>query len=252
MAVRKLRFANEAGEELVGLLDLPALGEARTAALFAHCFTCSKDQRTALDIGRAVAAGGIAVLRFDFTGLGESGGDFAGTTFSSSVADLVSAGRALAAELAPPRLLLGHSLGGSAAIAAAGRMGSVSAVATIGAPFSPGHTSALLAEARKESLARGEARVVIAGRAFTLRRSFFEDIEEARMADAVAGLRRALLVMHSPRDEVVGIENAARIFESARHPKSFVSLDTADHLLTDRRDSAYAAAVLSAWASRYI
>jgi putative redox protein len=221
-------------------------------ALFAHCFTCSKDLKAAVHICRALCAHNIAVLRFDFTGLGESEGDFAATTFSSEVSDLAAAAHFLEHDYVPPRLLIGHSLGGTAVLAAAAKIPSVKAVVTIGAPFIPAHLQSLLGESTATIRESGQARVSIGGRDFTIRKSLLDDLEAQQPAEALQQLRIALLVMHSPRDLVVGIDNATHIFQAAPHPKSFISLDPADHLLSDSRDSAFAGEIIAAWAGRYL
>lgn len=247
----RVAFAGSQGASLAALLDLPA-GEPSATALFAHCFTCSKDVFAAARISRGLTAHGIAVLRFDFTGLGSSDGEFANTTFSSNVGDLVAAAEHLRTTLAAPALLVGHSLGGAAVLAAAARVYEARAVCTIGAPSEPAHVERLLVGAREEIVRSGEAEVALGGRTFRIRREFLEDIESTRLAREIAGLGRALLVFHSPVDEIVGIDNAAAICAAARHPKSFVSLDDADHLLTRREDAAYVADVISAWVTRYL
>ncbi|MDH5753099.1 MAG: bifunctional alpha/beta hydrolase/OsmC family protein [Deltaproteobacteria bacterium] len=247
----KLEFPGSDGSLLAARLDRPA-GEPRAFALFAHCFTCTKDALSSARISSALAAQGIAVLRFDFTGLGGSGGDFSNTNFSSNVDDLVAAAAFLEREYSPPEILVGHSLGGAAVLAAAERIPGATAVATIGAPFDPSHVSHLFSAALGTVETSGEARVSLGGRDFCIRRQFVDDIRSVNLSRSIGSLGRALLVMHSPLDETVGIENATRIFTAARHPKSFVSLDTADHLLTRRHDSMFVADVLSAWASRYI
>ncbi|MFQ5679904.1 MAG: alpha/beta fold hydrolase [Gemmatimonadota bacterium] len=252
MRSTKLGFPGAAGERLVGRLDLPADGAPHAYALFAHCFTCSKDLKAAVNLSRALAGARIAVFRFDFTGLGESEGDFADTNFSSNVEDLVAAARFLEREHGPPAILVGHSLGGAAVIRAAAEVPSARAVATIGAPCDPAHIRHHLTGSLEEIEERGEAEITLAGRSFRIRRHFLEDLEETRMREAIADLGRALLIFHSPVDQVVGIENAARIYEAARHPKSFISLDGADHLLTRRADSLWTGRVLAAWASRYV
>jgi putative redox protein len=231
---------------------MPVDGAPLAYALFAHCFTCSKNLNAVVNIARALNQARIAVLRFDFTGLGESEGEFADTNFSSNVADLVAAARYLGEAYEAPSVLIGHSLGGAAVLRAASEMSGVRAVATIGAPADPGHVAHLIASSREEIEARGEAEVEIAGRRFRIRKQFLDDLEAARMEVAIAGLGRALLIFHSPVDTIVGIENAERIYKSARHPKSFISLDRADHLLRDSRDSLYVGAVLAAWAAKYI
>ena len=247
----RVTFTGSQGDTLAALLDLPA-GEPRASALFAHCFTCSKDVFAAARISRGLTARDIAVLRFDFTGLGSSGGEFANTTFSSNVADLVAAAAHLRGVLAEPALLVGHSLGGAAVLAAAAAVPAARAVCTIGAPSEPAHVERLLVGARDEIVRAGEADVILGGRTFRIRREFLEDIESTRLARAIAGLGRALLVFHSPVDDIVGIDNAAAIYAAARHPKSFVSLDDADHLLARREDAAYVADVISAWVTRYL
>ena len=252
MNTQSVTFPGSSGDRLSARLELPPDGRPRATALFAHCFTCSKDLRAAVAITRELAAAGFAVLRFDFTGLGESEGDFADTDFTSNVDDLVAAARWLEAEYEAPRVLVGHSLGGSAVLCAREHLPSVDAIATIGAPADPAHVLQHVSEQEEEIRERGEATVTLAGRPFTIRASFLDDVESAMLAEHLAGLDAALLVMHSPIDRTVGIENARRIYDAAKHPKSFVSLDTADHLLTRREDARYAARVLGAWAERYV
>lgn len=252
MPTERLTFTGSEGHELAARLELPTDGRPRAWALFAHCFTCTKNIRAAVHLTRALSAEGIGVLRFDFTGLGESEGDFADTSFSSNVQDLVAAARYMERELAAPQLLVGHSLGGAAVIHAAGRLDSVRAVATIGAPAEPSHVLAHIESSREEIERDGVAEVSIGGRPFTVKRHFLEDLESQSMADAVDGLDAALLILHASTDGVVGVDNAARLYEMARHPKSFISLDGADHLLAESRDSEYAGRVLAAWASRYV
>lgn len=247
----KLEFENAAGERLAGRLELPA-GEPRAAALFAHCFTCSKDVAAASRISRALARRGIAVLRFDFTGLGNSEGDFANTDFSSNVADLIAAGEHLNERGLAPKLLVGHSLGGAAVVAAASSIPPSRAVVTIAAPSEPGHVRRLLRDDLAAIERTGEARVALGGREFTIQRAFLEDLEHHDLAARARELRRALLILHSPLDEVVGIDHARRLFDAALHPKSFLSLDRADHLLSRREDSEYAAELIAAWSSRYV
>jgi len=247
----KFTFTGSDGQELAARFEQPR-GRAQAVALFAHCFTCTKDIFAASRIAAGLAARGIAVLRFDFTGLGHSEGEFANTNFSSNVGDLVAAADHLRANHEAPRIVIGHSLGGAAVLAAAGRIPEAVAVATIGAPAEPGHVQHLFQAARPEIEAKGEAEVLLAGRPFTIKKQFLEDIEAARLEAAIGGLRKALLVFHAPRDATVGIENAGRIFAAAKHPKSFVSLDDADHLLSRREDAAYVADVLAAWAGRYL
>ena len=250
-----VKFPGAAGHALAARLDLPSVAGAsspRAYALFAHCFTCSKDSKAATFISEALTEAGIAVLRFDFTGLGGSEGEFANTTFSSNVADLVAAAAWLRSERAAPAILVGHSLGGAAVLAAAGQIPEAVAVATINAPADPAHVEKLFAGQRAEIDVHGEAEVELSGRKFRIRREFLQDVAAQNLSKAVAGLRRALIVFHAPRDATVGIENASQIFLAASHPKSFVSLDDADHLLTRRSDAQYVGAVLAAWASRYL
>jgi len=247
----KLSFTGADGQRLAARFEQPR-GRRHAVALFAHCFTCTKDIYAASRIAGGLAARGIAVLRFDFTGLGHSEGEFANTNFSSNVDDLVAAADHLREAYEAPKIVIGHSLGGAAVLAAAGRIPEAVAVATIGAPAEPAHVRHLFQEARPEIEARGEAEVRLAGRSFTIKKQFLEDIEATRLEAAIGGLRKALLVFHAPRDATVGIENAGRIFAAAKHPKSFVSLDDADHLLSRREDAAYVAEVLAAWAGRYL
>ena len=239
------------GPNLAARLDCPP-GAPRAYAVFAHCFTCSKDSLAAAHIGRELAERSIAVLRFDFAGLGNSGGDFAATNFTSNVADVIAAVAFLRERFAAPKILIGHSLGGTAILAAAPQIPEACAVVTIGAPYQPSHAIGLLGASRTEIAARGEADVSLAGRTFRIKQQFVDDLLGRDTSQSIAGLRKALLIFHSPADSTVGIVNAKRIYDAARHPKSFVSLDGADHLLTRRADGAFVAAVLSSWASRYV
>lgn len=245
-------ITNAAGEKLGARLDLPEEGRPLAFAIFAHCFTCTKNIKAAAHISRSLNRQRIAVLRFDFTGLGESEGDFAETTFTSNVSDLVAVARYLSEEFEPPKLLIGHSLGGSAALQAAHHIPSVVGVVTIAAPFETAHLARLLADSRAMAEIQGEARVTIGGTTFRLKKQFFDDLERTNMQRAIETLGRALLILHSPADQTVSIENAMEIFAAARHPKSFVSLDRANHLLSEQRDSWYAGEVIAAWASRYL
>jgi putative redox protein len=248
----KLTFDNGRGQELAAIVDQPVDDAPIAWALFAHCFTCSKNYKAPTHVSRALAREGIATLRFDFTGLGESEGDFADTSFSSNVDDLVAAARYMERALGAPTILIGHSLGGAAVIHAAGRIESVRAVATIAAPSSTEHLADMLSPARPELEEKGEAEVTIAGRSFTIGKQFLDELEAVSMQEAIEGLDRPLVVFHSPVDSVVGIDHASTIFRTARHPKSFVSLDTADHLLSDAGDSRYVAGVIAGWARKYL
>lgn len=251
MATERVTFRGHAGDELAARLDLPE-GPHLATALFAHCFTCSKDIPAARRIAGRLAAMGIAVLRFDFTGLGHSGGEFENTGFTSNVADLGKAAEYLGARGMAPGLLIGHSLGGAAVLRAAACMPSVKAVVTLGAPFEPAHVAGNFEGALGEIRARGVAEVDLGGRPFRIRKEFLDEITAENLAPAIEGLKAALLVLHAPRDAVVGIDNAARIFLAARHPKSFVTLDDADHLISRAEDAEYAAEVIAAWAGRYL
>ena len=253
MESRKVDFEGSLGAKLTARLEMPEGDSAPVAfALFAHCFTCSKDTPAAVKVSRALAARGIAVLRFDFTGLGGSGGDFASTNFSSNVADLIAAADYLRQTHRAPSLLIGHSLGGPAVLAAAGHIEEARAVVTIGAPFDAAHVEHHFLDALPEIEQKGEATATLGGRQFTIRKQMLEDLRQQKQKDRIAQLRRALLVMHAPADGVVGIDNAAQIFTTAKHPKSFVSLDNADHFLSRAADADYAAHVIAAWASRYL
>ena len=247
----KITFTGIDGQTLAARLDSPA-GPVRAYALFAHCFTCSKDIFAASRIARGLAEKGIAVLRFDFTGLGASEGEFANTNFSSNVQDLLAASEHLRQHYQGPAILIGHSLGGAAVLAAAGDIPECKAVATIGAPADPAHVAHNFQPNLEEIEAKGEASVQLAGRSFTIKKQFLDDVREQRLSQRVASLKRALLVFHAPLDETVGIDNATQIFVAAKHPKSFVSLDKADHLLSRHEDAGYVAEVLAAWAARYL
>ena len=247
----RIEFEGSMNATLAARLDLPE-GEPRACALFAHCFTCSKDVFAAARISAGLAERGFAVLRFDFTGLGASDGDFANTNFSSNVEDLIRAADWLRANRRAPDLLVGHSLGGAAVLAAAGDILEARAVATVGAPADPAHVARNFQADIPMIEAEGAAEVKLAGRTFTIRRQFLEDIAGQRLKARIGALKKALIVFHAPRDVTVGIENAGAIFQAAKHPKSFVSLDDADHLLTRRADAAYVADVLASWAARYL
>jgi putative redox protein len=247
----RVDFAGADGQKLAALLQFPE-DAPRAFALFAHCFTCSKDIFAASRIAAGLAQKGIAVLRFDFTGLGASEGEFANTNFSSNIADLAAAANFLRTAYQAPKILIGHSLGGTAMLAVAAQIAESVAVATIGAPADPTHVRDLFSADAARIEAEGEAEVTIAGRHFRIKRQFLEDIAQHRLENAIRDLNKALVIFHAPRDEIVGIDNAARIFAAARHPKSFISLDRADHLLRRHEDADYVAELLAAWASRYL
>jgi len=252
MPTRLFDFTGAANHRLAGRIEQPE-GRIRGWALFAHCFTCGKDNIAAVRISRSLAGAGIGVLRFDFAGLGASDGAFADTSLGADVGDLIAAANAMTAADMSPSLLIGHSLGGAAVLAAAGDLPSIKAVATIGAPFEPAHVLRQFDPAALAAIeAGGSADVKLAGRPFTIGKGFVDDIRKHDLGSHITALHRALLVMHAPRDTTVGVENATRIFIAARHPKSFVSLDEADHLLSDRRDADYAAGVIAAWTGRYL
>jgi len=247
----RFQFQGAEGQLLSAALDRPE-GTPRATALFAHCFTCGKNNLAASRIAGELVARGFAVLRFDFTGLGDSEGEFANTHFSSNVADLIRAADHLRAGHQAPALLIGHSLGGAAVLAAAERIPEAKAVVTIGAPSDPAHVTGLFKDHIETIRTEGEAEVSLAGRAFKIRRSFLDDVGTQRLANHVANLRRALLIFHAPTDDTVGIENATHIFVAAKHPKSFISLAGADHLLTKREDALYVADMVAVWAERYL
>ncbi len=251
MPTERFTFPGHDGGQLAARLDLPE-GPHLATALFAHCFTCGKDIPAARRISARLAAMGIAVLRFDFTGLGHSEGEFENTTFSSNVDDLLAACAALDERGMSPSLLIGHSLGGAAVLKAAPQMESVKGVVTIGAPFDPDHVTHNFNDALPEIIEKGVAAVNLGGRPIRIGKEFIEDVAAGQLTPAIGGLKAALLVLHGPRDAIVGIENASEIFLAARHPKSFVTLDNADHLLTRAADAEYAAEVIAAWAGRYL
>lgn len=248
---KELTFPGAQGASLAAKLDLPD-AEPHAYALFAHCFTCSKEFLAASRISEALANLGIGVLRFDFTGLGASEGEFEGTNFSSNVGDLIAAANHLRENFEAPKILVGHSLGGAAVLAAAPQVPEAVAVATIGAPADPHHVQHLFEPSLGEIKQEGAANVSIGGRDFRIQQQFVDDIANQDLATAIGTSRKALLLFHSPMDETVGIDNAAQIYAAAKHPKSFVSLDKADHLLTRKEDAVYVASVLAAWASRYV
>lgn len=251
MAIKKVSFQNSNGERIGARLDTPE-GEIKAFALFAHCFTCHKNLNAVKNISSALNQSGIAVLRFDFTGLGESEGDFADTNFSSNVDDLLSAATFLAEEYQPAKMLIGHSLGGAAVLMAATQLPQVQAVVTIGAPCNPEHVTHMLQSSIPEIEAQGKADVMLAGRPFTIKKQFLDDLAEQKMTEVIRSIKRPLLVCHSPIDNTVGVDNAGHIFSSALHPKSFLSLGQADHLLTKAADARYAGGMIAAWAEPYL
>lgn len=245
-------FQGGAHQQLAGYVNRPLAGEPRAWALFAHCFTCGGTIKAARTIARALSERGWGVLRIDFTGLGESEGDFGDQALSGDVADLLAGARWLEEHHQAPQAIIGHSLGGAAALLAASRLPSCRAVATIGSPSDPAHVQHLFEDQLEAIRSQGQAQVSLAGRTFRLRRSFLEDLESQSLEGVLSGLKRALLILHAPQDEIVGIDHAARLYTQARHPKSFVSLDGADHLLTRVGDGQYVAEIIAAWASRYL
>lgn len=252
MSSQKISFASTQGHKLAGLLDTPTNMPAHNYVVFAHCFTCGKNLAAMYHISNALTSSGFGVLRFDFTGLGESEGAFEETSFTLNVSDLVSAAGYLAAEYAAPSLLIGHSLGGAAVLAAASDIDSIKAIATIGTPFAPGYVQHLFEAAGQELEQTGRAKVNIGDRPFTIGKQFVDDLKSQRPEETIKRLKRALLIMHSPQDEIVSVNNAASIYQAAKHPKSFISLDGADHLLSRPEDARYAGTTIAAWASRYV
>lgn len=252
MRSRRVSFPNRAGEPLAATLDLPDAGPPDAFALYAHCFTCGRKLKSAVHIARALADRGLAVLRFDFTGVGESAGDFAATTLATNRDDLLAAAAWLAERHQPPRLLVGHSLGGAAALLAARDLPAVAAVAVLATPSEPAHLGGLLAAKRAEAETLGEAELNLSGRPYRLRPAFFADLEATRLLDAVRALDRPLLILHAPGDPIVDVRHAATLFRAARHPKSFVALAGADHLLLDERDARHAGEIIAAWAGRWV
>ncbi len=252
MKTIKLQFKNAEGLSLSARLEQPVDKQPLAYAIFAHCFTCTKNLMAVTNISRALTAKGIAVLRFDFTGLGESEGDFADTNFSSNVEDLVSAASHLTEHYEAPRIIIGHSLGGAAVLIAAGRIPSIEAVATVGAPADPPHVKHLFQNSLEEIESTGEAVVSLSGRPFKIKKQFIDDLEGTDLASRLKALRKPLLILHSPQDETVDISNAEKIYINAMHPKSYISLDGADHLLSNKEDSLYVGSMIASWAARYV
>lgn len=252
MRFKKVSFKNSDGQALSGRLDFPLIGKPKAYVLFAHCFTCSKNLKSVDHISNAFTLQGMAVLRFDFTGLGQSKGEFADTNFSSNLSDLKDAYSFLEKYYEAPQIMVGHSLGGAAVLHVSGELKNVKAVATIGAPSTSDHVAHLLENGKKELEEKGEADVNIGGRTFKMKKQFLDDLEEKKGESVIKNLKRSLLVIHSPQDKIVGIENAQEIYVEAMHPKSFVSLDGSDHLMTKEADARYAGSIISSWSSRYI
>ncbi|HGG60563.1 MAG TPA: alpha/beta fold hydrolase [Gammaproteobacteria bacterium] len=247
----EVAFPNGRGEQLAGTIDRPT-GRISGWALYAHCFTCSRQIITARRVCQALARRGLAVLRFDFTGLGDSEGDFADTNFSTNVGDVIAAAEFLAREHQPPSLLMGHSLGGAAALAAAPSIDSIKAVATINAPADPSHLNYVFESRRKQLENAGQAEVEVAGRRFLFKKQFLDDLQGHALENKIHKLGSPLLILHTPNDAVVNVDEARKIFQAARHPKSYISLVAEDHLLTGPDDADYAAGLIQAWASRFI
>lgn len=251
MPTQRITFPGHDGSDLAARLDVPD-GPHLATAIFAHCFTCGKDIPAARRIAARLASMGIAVLRFDFTGLGHSAGEFSNTSFTSNVDDLIAAHGYLSKRGMTPSLMIGHSLGGAAVLKATSRLDTIKAVATLGAPFDTEHVTHNFADALPEIMSNGVAEVSLGGRPFQIGKGFVEDVTQEKLTPAIAALNAALLVLHAPRDEIVSIDNASQIFLAAKHPKSFVTLDSADHLITRGEDAEYAADVIATWARRYI
>lgn len=252
MGTKLIKFENRSGKELSGRIEFPDGEDPHSFAIFAHCFTCNKNFAAITNICKAMNEQHFAVLRFDFTGLGESEGDFTDTTFSSNIEDLLDAAGFLEREYKAPTLIIGHSLGGAATVFAGRKLDSVRAIVTIATSSSPDHLAKILSSVKKEAEEKGYAQAVIAGRKILLSKKFFEDISSRNMKEALNNLDKPILIFHSPQDKLVGINNAAEIFVAAKHPKSFVSLDGADHLLSDKRDSLFTGSIIGSWAKRYV
>jgi esterase/lipase len=248
---KKLIITNRKGVELEGVLETP-LNEINSYALYAHCFTCSKEIATAVRVSRALATKNIATLRFDFSGISSNGGKFVNTTFSSDIEDIYDAADFLRSNYQAPKLLVGHSLGGAAVLGAAGDIDEAKAIATIGAPSDPQHVQHLFKNSLYKIKTTGEADITLGGRKITIYQEFVEDIAQYDLKEKVKNIKKALLILHSPTDSIVEIENAQELYMSAKHPKSFISLDDADHLLSKKEDAEYAAELIAAWSERYI
>ncbi|WP_026451519.1 bifunctional alpha/beta hydrolase/OsmC family protein [Aequorivita capsosiphonis] len=252
MNIQKVNFTNKDKEQLAGRLELPLDRKPHNYVIFAHCFTCTKNLTAIRNVGRALTNAGFGVLRFDFTGLGESEGDFENTNFSGNVEDLVEAADFLKENFMAPTLIIGHSLGGAAAMFAATQLPSIKAVAVINSPSSPSHVMHLLKDSEQEITKNGKAKVNLGGVDFTIKKQFLDDLKNKSLSNVVSDFRKALLILHSPQDKIVGIKNAEEIYKAAHHPKSFISLDGVDHLLSKKEDSKYVGEVIAGWASRYV
>ena len=252
MNIEKVSFTNKDQEQLAGRLELPVNQKPHNFAIFAHCFTCTKNLTAVKNVSRALTAEGFGVLRFDFTGLGESEGDFENTNFSGNVDDLIEAANFLGKNYNAPTLIIGHSLGGAAAIFAANKIPSIKAVAVINSPSSPSHVRNLLKDSTHEITKNGKAQVNLGGIDFTIKKQFLDDLDSKSLIDIVGNFKKALLIMHSPTDRTVGIKNAEDLYKAAHHPKSYISLDGVDHLLSNKEDSIYVGQVIAGWAERYI
>ena len=251
MKTERLNIVNKKGVELSAKLELPANQRPNGYAIFAHCFTCSSNINAVTNISRTLTQHGFGVLRFDFTGLGRSKGEFADSHFSANISDLLDVHQYMAEHYEAPSLLVGHSLGGAAVLVAASKLDAVKAVATIGAPASAEHTTKHFAS-QMEGISKGEKVAVnIGGRSFNINKEFVEEFQSVDLMEVVKSMKKPLLVMHSPFDKIVGIENAQKIYQHAFHPKSFISLDDADHLLTKKEDSIYVGNLIGTWIQRY-
>ncbi|NBC58407.1 MAG: alpha/beta fold hydrolase [Bacteroidetes bacterium] len=252
MKSKKVKFKNKNEEELVGRLDLPVDKRIHSYCIFAHCFTCNKNLKAIKNISDGLTSSGFGVLRFDFTGLGQSDGAFEDTDFSHNVDDLIAASKFLEDHYEAPILIIGHSLGGTASIFAAHQLDHIKAYVTIGSPFQPEHVSKLLESKMDEIQSEGKAKVNVGGRSFTIKKDFLEDLQKNKIDEFLGDLKKPYLIFHSPQDEIVGVKNAELLYKNAHHPKSFVSLDGADHLMSNPKDSLYVGQVISSWASRYL
>ncbi len=252
MNTTKLSITNHKGNQLSASIDFPNHQKPKQFALFAHCFTCSSQLNAVRNISRALNKEGIAVVRFDFTGLGKSEGEFADSHFAANVEDLVAVNNQITKEYKAPILIIGHSLGGAAAIVAASQLDNILAVVTIGTPVDIKHTTKHFSSQLEGTTTQEETEVEIGGRKFTIDSQFLENFQKHKLPEIIKSLRKPFLIMHSPFDETVGINNAEEIYKNAKHPKSYISLHEADHLLTKEVDSTYAGSMIATWASRYI